>query len=101
MTNVNRQEGDPGMSRALQAERAVEVGTPLGLHARPAADFAQTAARYRSTLTVAKGGSEVDATSVLLLLTLDVRPGDRLVIRGTGDDAPEAVDRLAALLAEP
>jgi phosphocarrier protein len=83
------------------AERDVEVRTALGLHARPAAAFADTAAGFRAAVTVAKNGSEVDATSVLLLLTLDVRRGDRLVIRGTGDDAVEAVDRLAALLEEP
>jgi phosphocarrier protein len=82
-------------------EREVEVGSELGLHARPAAAFAETAAGFRSTVTVAKNGSEVDATSLLLLLTLDVRRGDRLVIRGDGDDAGEAVDRLAGLLAGP
>lgn len=83
------------------AEREVEVASELGLHARPAATFAETAARFRSAVTVAKNGDEVDATSLLLLLTLDVRRGDRLLIRGTGDDAAEAVDRLADLLVEP
>jgi len=85
----------------VHAERMVEVTSALGLHARPAAAFAEAASGFRAALTVAKNGSEVDATSVLLLLTLDVRRGDRLVIRGTGDDAVAAVDRLAALLAEP
>jgi len=90
-----------GPRRAVQAERVVEVATTLGLHARPAAAFADAAAGFRATVTVAKNGAEVDATSVLLLLTLDVRRGDRLVIRGRGDDAEEAVDRLATLLAAP
>ena len=84
-----------------QVEREVEVASELGLHARPAATFAEAAAGYHCAITVAKNGSEVDATSLLLLLTLDVRRGDRLVIRGTGDDAVEAVDRLAGLLAKP
>lgn len=83
------------------AEREVEVASELGLHARPAATFAEAAAGYRAMITVAKNGSEVDARSLLLLLTLDVRRGDRLVIRGTGEDAAEAVDRLAGLLVEP
>jgi len=90
-----------GQGHAVRAEREVEVGTELGLHARPAATFAETAAGFRAALTVAKNGSEVDATSLLLLLTLDVRRGDRLVIRGTGDDAAAAVDRLAGLLVGP
>jgi phosphocarrier protein len=82
-------------------EQEVEVGSDLGLHARPAAAFAETAARFRSALTVAKDGYEVDATSPLLLLTLDARRGDRLLIRGTGADAAVAVDQLAALLSAP
>lgn len=86
---------------SAQAEREVEVASELGLHARPAATFAATAAGFRSLITVAKNGSEVDATSLLMLLTLDVRRGDRLRIRGTGDDAAEAVERLAGLLAKP
>ena len=86
---------------ALDVEREVEVESELGLHARPAAAFAETAATFRSVLTVAKDGCEVDATSLLLLLTLDARRGDRLVIRGRGDDAAEAVDRLTSLLAAP
>jgi phosphocarrier protein len=84
-----------------QAEREIEVASELGLHARPAAAFAETAAGFHSAITVAKNGSEVNATSLLMLLTLDVRRGDRLRIRGTGDDAAEAVDRLAGLLAQP
>jgi phosphotransferase system HPr (HPr) family protein len=82
-------------------EREVEVGSDLGLHARPAAVFAETAAGFRSALTVAKGGYEVDATSLLLLLTLDARRGDRLLIRANGPDAADAIDTLAPLLSTP
>lgn len=85
----------------VEVEREIEVGSRLGLHARPAATFAETAARFSCELTVAKGLTVVDARSLLLLLTLDARRGDRLVIRGRGADAPEAVDRLAGLLAGP
>ena len=86
---------------AVEAEREVEMGSELGLHARPAATFAETAAGFGCELTVAKGPTVVDAKSLLLLLTIDARRGDRLVIRGRGADAAEAVDRLAALLAGP
>ena len=88
-------------ARSIGYEQAVEIGSDLGLHARPAAAFAAIAAAYHARLTVAKDGVEVDATSVLLLLTLDARRGDRLVIRGTGPDAREAVERLASQLAQP
>jgi phosphotransferase system HPr (HPr) family protein len=79
-------------------EREVEVANELGLHARPAADFAKTAAGFASDIRVGKGGREADAKSVLLLLTLDVRLGDRICLRATGPDAASAVDELARLM---
>ena len=92
---------DDAVASAVEIQREVEVGGELGLHARPAAAFADVAAGFGCELTVAKGLTVVDAKSLLLLLTLDARRGDRLVIRGRGADAPEAVDRLAGLLAGP
>lgn len=83
------------------AEREVEVLDELGLHTRPAASFAEAAARFASEVRVAHGGREVDAKSVLLVLTLDVRQGDHIRLRATGPDAPDAVDALAALVAGP
>lgn len=78
--------------------RDVEVRGAAGLHARPAADFATTAARFRSDIHVVKAGTEVDAKSVLMLLTLDVRQGDRVIVTANGPDAEQAVDTLAHLL---
>lgn len=96
------QPGPPAATpSAVEVEREVVVGSELGLHARPAATCAETAAGFGCDLTVAKGPTVVDAKSLLLLLTLDARRGDRLVVRGRGADAPEAVDRLAGLLARP
>lgn len=80
------------------AQRDVEVVAEAGLHARPAAEFAAVAARSPARITVEKADRVIDATSVLLLLTLDVRQGDHLVIRADGPDAQSAVDTLAQLL---
>lgn len=80
------------------AEREVVITDPLGLHARPAATFAERATRHACAVTLAKAGREVDAKSVLLVLTLDVRQGDRVVLRAAGDDAQHAVDDLAVLI---
>jgi phosphotransferase system HPr (HPr) family protein len=91
----------PAPASVVEVEREVELAGELGLHARPAAAFADAAAGFGCELTVAKGANVVDAKSLLLLLTLDARRGDRLVIRGRGADALEAVDRLGGLLAGP
>jgi phosphotransferase system HPr (HPr) family protein len=78
--------------------RELDITSPAGLHARPAADFAATAARFAADIRVHKQGREADAKSVLLLLTLDVRQGDRVVVTADGPDAAAAVSALTALV---
>jgi phosphocarrier protein len=81
-------------------ERKVTVESVIGLHARPAATFAQTAAAAPFEVTVAKqGGEPVNAKSILSILALDVRRGDTIVIRAEGEGAEELLDRLAAIAA--
>lgn len=79
-----------------------------GLHARPAALFAQTAARYEAEITVARprvsegstaASPEVSARSVLSLMTLNVRCGDEIVLKARGADGAEALDALAVIAA--
>lgn len=82
-------------------DREVEVAGALGLHARPAATLASAAARFDADISVLRGDQEVDAKSMLLILTLDVRQGDRVVLRARGADAEAAVEALAGLLGSP
>lgn len=82
------------------SERTVELTNPSGLHARPAKVFAEAAAGLDATVTVSKGEREVNAASVLSVLTLDCHQGDRITIRAEGDGADEAVDHLVALVDE-
>ena len=85
----------------MTVECSVRVKGVAGLHTRPAAAFAARAAGFRSVITVHKGEMMVDAKSPLLLLTLDVRQGDRIVISADGPDAEAAVETLARLAAAP
>lgn len=82
-------------------ERTVRVTSELGLHARPAAEFAEAAARFTGDVRVRKSDREVDAKSVLLLLTLDVRFGDRIVLSADGPDAERALDVLSDMVMPP
>jgi phosphotransferase system HPr (HPr) family protein len=50
-------------------------------------------------VTVAAGEKEVDARSVLLVMALGATAGTEITIRATGDDADQAADALAELLA--
>lgn len=87
-------------------ERRLKVTEEAGLHARPAAAFAQAAARTSAEVTVARvdGGADgepVPARSVLSVLTLNIRCGDEIVLRASGDEteADSALDALAGIAA--
>jgi len=69
-----------------------------GLHARPAAMLAAAAKAFTSVISLARGGSEANAKSVVALLGLGVQAGDALTVKATGADAREAVAALAGLL---
>lgn len=80
-------------------ERRVAVASTVGLHARPATTFAQAAAAAPVPVRIAKDGqAPVDASSVLLVLTLGVEHGDEVVLSAEGDGADAALDELVDLL---
>lgn len=80
------------------AQRTVKLPNPSGLHARPAKVFASAAKEASGTVTVSKGEREVNATSVLSVLTLDCHQGDEITIKVEGDDAEATLDELVALI---
>ena len=82
------------------AEKTVTVGSSVGLHARPAALFVQAAARQPVKVKIAKaGGDPVDARSILLVLGLDARGGEEVVLSAEGDGAEQALEELATVVA--
>ncbi|MFC4531630.1 HPr family phosphocarrier protein [Sphaerisporangium dianthi] len=84
------------------AERKVIVESSVGLHARPAATFVQTAAKAPIDITVGKPGRPpVSAKSILSILALDVRNGEVIVIHADGDGADQVLDELAAIVSVP
>lgn len=81
-----------------EARRALKIRNRLGLHARAAVKFVQTASRYRSEVTVVKDGTEVNGKSIMGLLTLVAAHGMEILIICQGSDAEEAVKALVALV---
>lgn len=81
-------------------EVKVVVAHPEGLHARPAAQFVETAGRYSSDIWVVHDGQEANAKSILAVLALGVDQGEEVVLRAEGEDAEQAIQALTALLAQ-
>jgi phosphotransferase system HPr (HPr) family protein len=74
----------------------VSLPGEVALHARPAAAFVKTAMKFRSRLTVGANGRTADCKSILAVLAMGATGGTTLTLRAEGDDAPAALDALAA-----
>lgn len=80
--------------------RTVRIASRVGLHARPAALFTQAAAAAGAPVTIAPaGGAPVDASSILLVMSLGLGHGAEVVLAAEGEGADAALDALAAMLA--
>jgi phosphotransferase system HPr (HPr) family protein len=71
----------------------------VALHARPAAAFVKTALKFRSRLTVGANGKTADCKSILAVLAIGATGGTTLTLQAEGEDAPSALDALAACVA--
>jgi phosphocarrier protein len=78
--------------------REVRVTNRLGLHARAAARFVQTANRFRSKVTLTRDGRSMDGKSILGILLLAAAKGTLLVVSADGEDEQAAVQALAELI---
>lgn len=83
--------------------RAVSRELPIinkrGLHARASAKFVQTVEKFRSRITVSRAGETVGGCSIMGLMMLAAGIGTTIEIEADGPDAEEAVEALAALIA--
>ncbi|HWH02902.1 MAG TPA: HPr family phosphocarrier protein [Gemmatimonadales bacterium] len=80
-------------------EREALIVNPLGVHARPAAEFVKTANRFSAAVEIRRGEMSVNGKSIMGVMMLAAEQGATVVISANGDDAEAAVDALCALVA--
>ena len=81
------------------ATRTITINDPVGIHARPAAQFAQAVTASGCTVTIAKeGGNAVPAGSILSIMGLGIKQGDSVVIDVQGADDETVADNLLNIL---
>jgi len=81
-------------------ETVVTIQNKLGLHARAAALFVQTASKYSSEVTIEKDGVEVNGKSIMGLMMLAAAKGTQVRIKAVGDDKEKAVEAIVQLVAD-
>jgi len=77
-------------------EREVTITNKLGMHLRAAAVFIETGNKYQCQIYLRKGSRQVNAKSIMGLMTLGAACGAAVTITTDGEDEQEALDALAA-----
>ncbi len=80
-------------------KRDVTIVNPLGLHARPAAQFVKLASTFASHIELVRDGNPVNGKSIMGVMMLAAECGATLTLQAEGADAEEAVAALAQLVA--
>ncbi|PLS31453.1 phosphotransferase [Bifidobacterium margollesii] len=81
--------------------RTAVINDPVGIHARPAAQFVQAVTASGCTVTIAKeGGTPAPAGSILSVMGLGIQQGDTVVLEVEGDNAETVADSLVETLLE-
>jgi phosphotransferase system HPr (HPr) family protein len=79
-------------------EITLTVNHEVGLHARPAALFVQTAKQFNCDIKVTHAEKEANAKSILSVLALGVEQGAVITIRAEGENADQSLTALKALV---
>lgn len=82
----------------VMAERTVEVKMKTGLQARQAALFVQEANRFISDLFLKKDDRQVNAKSIMGIMSLAIARGTTVTLIAEGIDEEQALESLTTLV---
>jgi phosphocarrier protein FPr len=98
---LSQKERGEGEGIVGRHQARLVVRNKLGLHARPAALFVQTANRFQATITVEnfnRPGRPGNAKSATGIMLLTVRQNDPILVSAEGPDAADAIVALSELV---
>ena len=78
----------------MSLEKNVIIKNKTGLHARPASQFVQKAGKFKSDIKINFEGKEVNAKSIMGVMSLGIGQGKEIVLKAEGEDEKEALEEL-------
>ena len=75
--------------------REVEVSKPEGMNSRNCAALAQSAMRWQSEVWLEYAAQKVNCKSVMGVISLGLKHGDKVILITRGADAEDAADDVA------
>lgn len=79
--------------------KKIVVVNELGVHMRPAGKIVRAASSFKSDIVFRKNGQEVNAKSVLGVLSLAAAQGSEIEVIADGEDEEEALEAIEKLFA--
>ena len=79
-------------------EKELVVQNKNGLHARPASEVVKNASSFKSTVFIKFGDKNINAKSIVGLLSAGIGCGSNVILQVDGEDESEALESLAALI---
>jgi catabolite repression HPr-like protein len=76
------------------------IKCPDGLRAQKAANFVEAAGRFSSMIFVEKDNKKINAKSIMGVLSLCAKQGEKIYVIAQGKDEEEAVKALDKLIKE-
>lgn len=81
-------------------QNTILITNKVGIHLRPAGKICEHASKFHSKITLVHGDKNVNAKSLLSVLSACVRSGDEITLICEGDDEKEALDKLLDTIEE-
>ena len=82
----------------MTAEKKVKINNETGLHARPASQLVNRAGKFDSKIEIVLDNKEVNAKSIMGIMSLGISKDDEITLRADGDDAEAAVSALVEFI---
>lgn len=96
-SNVAQSQASSEAVSGSTVDAVIEIRNRLGLHARPAATFVQTAGRFASKIQLSRTDNETqrsNAKSINAVASMGLRRGETIHVWAEGPDASAAIDAL-------
>jgi phosphocarrier protein HPr len=82
----------------MEYKKNIKIINKLGFHLRAVAVFVRESEKFKCEIKVRHGEVEADGKSIMGLMTLIAPQGSEIEIRATGNDAKEALAKLAQII---
>lgn len=78
----------------LPIEQTVKITNRTGLHARPASELVKKTGKFESKIEIIFEGKEVNAKSIMGVMSLGVTRDNEILLKADGDDSEDALKEL-------